>query len=224
MRCSRSATPRAPTCSAVWPAASTPCRPPVLPPRCGRAECGRADPAHRPRDPEEPAVTDHLELRSGAYYDSVSLMQVSRQVAGASGVSAAQVAMATELNLEVIAAMGFEVPEGTPPNALVVAIRADDADGVAAGLSALEAALAGSAVGRVGRGWFRRGATAPHPRPGGPGRRRQPRAGLGARRARHRGGLRRHRPWGLGDGVLRQRARRGRDPAQGRRRRGPTSW
>ena len=86
-------------------------------------------------------MTDHLEVRKGAYYDSVSLMQVSRQVAGAAGVSAAQVAMATELNLEVIGGMGFIVPEGVQPNELVVAIRADDEDGVAAGLAALQQSL-----------------------------------------------------------------------------------
>ncbi|QGN59274.1 FdrA family protein [Nostocoides sp. HKS02] len=68
-------------------------------------------------------------------------MQVSRQVAGAAGVSAAQVAMATELNLEVIGGMGFSVPEAVQPNELVVAIRAEDEDGVAAGLAALEQAL-----------------------------------------------------------------------------------
>lgn len=87
-------------------------------------------------------MTDHLELRGGAYYDSVSLMQVSRQVAGAPGVAAAQVAMATELNLEVIGGMGFSVPDSAQPNDLVVAIRADGEDGVANGLAALETALA----------------------------------------------------------------------------------
>ena len=87
-------------------------------------------------------MTDHLELRGGAYYDSVSLMQVSRQVAGAPGVAAAQVAMATELNLEVIGGMGFSVPDGAQPNDLVVAIRAEGDDGVANGLAALDTALA----------------------------------------------------------------------------------
>lgn len=86
-------------------------------------------------------MTDHLEVRPGAYYDSVSLMQVSRQVTSAAGVSAAQVAMATELNLEVIAGMGFAIPEGVLPNDLLVAIRADDEEGVTAGLAALEQAL-----------------------------------------------------------------------------------
>ncbi|MHA3837873.1 oxamate carbamoyltransferase subunit AllG family protein [Terrabacter sp. AAH1] len=84
-------------------------------------------------------MADHVELRSGAYFDSVTLMQVSRTVASAPGVEAAQVAMATELNLEVIRGMGFDVP-GSAPNDLVVAIRGDE-DGVAAGLSALEGAL-----------------------------------------------------------------------------------
>ncbi|TPG19805.1 FdrA family protein [Pedococcus bigeumensis] len=69
-------------------------------------------------------------------------MQVSRQVASASGVEAAQVAMATELNLEVIGGMGFVVPDGVQPNELVVAIRATDDEGVANGLSALDSALA----------------------------------------------------------------------------------
>ena len=106
-------------------------------------------------------MTDHLELRSGAYYDSVSLMQVSRQVAGASGVSAAQVAMATELNLEVIGAMGFTVPTGVQPNELVVAIRADDDAGVHAGLTALDTALAGLRSAGSGAGGF---GEAPPPR------------------------------------------------------------
>ncbi|EWT02807.1 FdrA family protein [Intrasporangium oryzae NRRL B-24470] len=87
-------------------------------------------------------MADHVELRTGAYYDSVSLMQVSRSVAAAPGVEAAQVAMATELNLDVIRGMGFDVPDTAAPNDLVVAIRGDDA-GVASGQAALDAALAG---------------------------------------------------------------------------------
>ena len=67
-------------------------------------------------------MVDHVELRTGAYYDSVSLMQVSRAVAASPGVEAAQVAMATELNLEVIRGMGFELPEAAP-NDLIIAIR-----------------------------------------------------------------------------------------------------
>ena len=71
---------------------------------------------------------DHVELRSGAYADSVTLLQVSRAVQATPGVVAAQVAMATGLNLEVLEGMGFDVP-GSSPNDMVVALRLDaDAD------------------------------------------------------------------------------------------------
>jgi succinyl-CoA synthetase alpha subunit len=95
-------------------------------------------------------VVDHVELRTGAYYDSVSLMQVSRKVAASPGVDAAQVAMATELNLDVIRGMGFEVPDAAP-NDLVIAIRADEA-GIESGKAAVETALTElrSAAGRSG--------------------------------------------------------------------------
>ena len=86
-------------------------------------------------------MPDHVELRRGAYYDSVSLMQVSRAVASTPGVEAAQVAMATELNAEVIASMGFTIPSEAGPNDLVVAIRGAD-EGLAAGRAALDTALA----------------------------------------------------------------------------------
>lgn len=79
----------------------------------------------------------HVELRRGAYADSVTLLQVSRDVAALPGVSRAQVAMATPLNLEVLAGMGFDVPPSTP-NDLVVALEADDVD---AALTAVDAAL-----------------------------------------------------------------------------------
>ncbi|GEP38792.1 hypothetical protein NPS01_24550 [Nocardioides psychrotolerans] len=78
----------------------------------------------------------HVELRPGAYADSVTLLQVSRAVQGLNGVLAAQVAMATGLNVEVLTEMGFEVPPDATTNDLVVALRLADA-------SALEAALAG---------------------------------------------------------------------------------
>jgi FdrA protein len=86
-------------------------------------------------------VTDVVEVRRGAYQDSVSLMQVSRQVAAADGVEAAQVAMATDLNLEVIRGMGFELPGDLGPNDLLIAIRAGSDAGVTAGRAALEDAL-----------------------------------------------------------------------------------
>ena len=71
-------------------------------------------------------MSDHVELRSGTYADSVTLLQVSRQVQQLPGVGTAQVAMATPLNLEVLERMGFAVPEEVSVNHLVVAIRLED--------------------------------------------------------------------------------------------------
>ncbi len=87
-------------------------------------------------------MTVHVELRRGAYHDSVSLLQVSRAVAATDGVEAAQVAMATELNCDVLKGMGFEVPGDAGPNDLVVALRAADDAGLGSGLAAVEDALA----------------------------------------------------------------------------------
>lgn len=86
-------------------------------------------------------MKDHVELRSGAYADSVTLLQVSRAVQAAPGVVAAQVAMATGLNLEVLEGMGFAVPASSP-NDMVVALRLDDDADVASVLAAVDAALA----------------------------------------------------------------------------------
>jgi FdrA protein len=87
-------------------------------------------------------MTTHVELRRGAYHDSVSLMQVSRAVAATPGVVAAQVAMATELNVDVLRGMGFDVPTEARPNDLVVALRTETADAVEPGLAAVADALA----------------------------------------------------------------------------------
>ncbi|MCW2780517.1 MAG: FdrA family protein [Marmoricola sp.] len=86
-------------------------------------------------------MTTHVELRPGAYADSVTLLQVSRTVQQLPGVDSAQVAMATPLNLEVLAEMGFDLPESTP-NDMVVAIRLSDQNALAAALAGVDEALA----------------------------------------------------------------------------------
>jgi FdrA protein len=68
-----------------------------------------------------------VELRRGTYVDSVTLMQVSRRVAALDGVTAAIVAMATDLNLELAAGMGFDVPASSP-NELLVAVEGTAVD------------------------------------------------------------------------------------------------
>lgn len=87
----------------------------------------------------------HVEVRAGAYADSVALLQVSRTVQQVAGVEAAQVAMATPLNLDLLAQMGFEPPDATA-NDLVVAVRVASADRLQDALAAVEQELAG--VGR----------------------------------------------------------------------------
>ena len=75
-------------------------------------------------------MTELIDVRRGAYHDSVTLMQVSRDVAAVDGVTAAQVAMGTELNLDLMRGMGFTTP-AAGPNDLVVAVRAADEHAVA---------------------------------------------------------------------------------------------
>jgi FdrA protein len=88
-------------------------------------------------------MTVHLEVRPGVYADSVSLLQVSRRVADLPNVAAALVAMATELNLEVLEGMGFDRPDAGP-NDLVVAIRLADDGVLDEALAELDAALTAS--------------------------------------------------------------------------------
>ncbi len=88
-------------------------------------------------------MSRYVDVRSGRYVDSVRLMQVSRAVAAADGVSSALIAMATELNLDVLAGMGFDVPQAGP-NDLLVAIDAD-ADALDAARAVADAELAGTA-------------------------------------------------------------------------------
>jgi len=87
-------------------------------------------------------VNEQVDVRRGAYHDSVTLMQVSKAVAATPGVSAVQVAMATELNVEVLTGMGFTVPGDAGANDLLIAVRGQDPEGVSAGLAAVDAALA----------------------------------------------------------------------------------
>ncbi len=83
----------------------------------------------------------HVELRPGAYADSVTLLQVSRTVQGVDGVAAAQVAMATALNVDVLTQMGFAVPAEAGTNDMVVALRLADPAGLDRALAAVDQAL-----------------------------------------------------------------------------------
>ena len=86
---------------------------------------------------------DSIEVRRGTYHDSVRLMQASRVLQQAQGVEEALVAMATDLNRELLAGMGFDVGAlgEAGPNDLIVAVRAADEQAVEHARETLEAAL-----------------------------------------------------------------------------------
>ena len=92
-------------------------------------------------------MTELVEVRNGSYHDSVTLLRVSQAVAGTPGVTAAQVAMATPLNIDLATALGFAVPAGVRPADLLVTLRAEDEVAAAAGLAAIERELAAAAAG-----------------------------------------------------------------------------
>ncbi len=84
---------------------------------------------------------EHVEARAGAYADSVTLMRVSAEIRQADGVQAALIAMATELNLELLLALGFQPPAAAGPNHLLIAVRAADPAALSGALAAVDAAL-----------------------------------------------------------------------------------
>jgi FdrA protein len=71
-------------------------------------------------------LTDFVDVRRGTYFDSVTLMLVSRDASSTPGVESAAVMAATPLNREVLTRQGFTLPDDVGPNDLVVAIRAEN--------------------------------------------------------------------------------------------------
>ncbi|RFS85346.1 FdrA family protein [Actinomadura spongiicola] len=84
-------------------------------------------------------MTDWVEVRRGAYHDSVTLMRASRALSERPDVAAAMVAMGTALNLDLLARMGFDVPSDAGPDDLLIAVRVggDGLDDVKATLDGL---------------------------------------------------------------------------------------
>jgi FdrA protein len=99
-------------------------------------------------------MTVHVELRSGTYHDSVSLMQASDAVSAVPGVTAAIVAMATPLNIDLYGRLGFppEDVAAATPNDLLVAVTADDDAARDAALARLQSALTAKAPSDTGDG------------------------------------------------------------------------
>lgn len=99
-------------------------------------------------------MTRRIELRPGTYRDSVTLMEISQAVSVVPGVTAAIVAMATPLNIELYERLGFDPADITlaTPNDLMVAVEAGDEDQLAAALVVLDGRLTARAATSGGGG------------------------------------------------------------------------
>ena len=84
-----------------------------------------------------------VEIHPGRYHDSVRLMQASKALQNVEGVTDALVAMATELNLSLLADMGFDMNAvaDAGPNDLVLALRAENEGSIATAHQVLDDAL-----------------------------------------------------------------------------------
>ncbi|MCO5197136.1 MAG: acyl-CoA synthetase FdrA [Anaerolineae bacterium] len=86
--------------------------------------------------------TMQYEIRSGAYYDSVVLMQLQKGLAALPGVEDAGVVMATPANKEVLTAAGFDLEEiAAQSDDLLIMVRSDSAESAAAALSQVDTLL-----------------------------------------------------------------------------------
>jgi succinyl-CoA synthetase alpha subunit len=97
-------------------------------------------------------TAEHVQARAGAYADSVRLMQVSARAQALPGVRSALVAMATELNLGLLARLGLAAPPGVTQHDLLVAVRADDEQSLATALALIDDALGARSAGAGGSG------------------------------------------------------------------------
>lgn len=98
-------------------------------------------------------IVDYVEVRSGQYRDSVTLMLLSQTLTEDPAVDNAIVAMGTTLNLELLAEAGYELPEVTAGD-LVLAFRCRE-DAVSDTRSLLDRVLS-----ETRRGGARTGSTA----------------------------------------------------------------
>ncbi len=84
---------------------------------------------------------DRVEVRQGVYYDSVTLMLVSKQVSAVEGVVEAAIVAATPLNLDLVSRQGFKVSEPAGPNDLLIALRCESESALAMASAELERSL-----------------------------------------------------------------------------------
>ncbi len=88
--------------------------------------------------------TTKTEVRRGAYYDSVVLMQLQRSLAQLPGVQDAGVVMATPANCELLVQAGLmdDPASEAGPDDMLIVVKGDDADGAQAALAQVDELLA----------------------------------------------------------------------------------
>ena len=84
------------------------------------------------------------EIRSGAYYDSVILMQLQRSLAGLPGVIDAGVIMGTDANKELLEQSDLLVPEvqAAGPDDMLIVVKAEGDEAVQTALESIDELLA----------------------------------------------------------------------------------
>ncbi len=84
------------------------------------------------------------QVRSGAYYDSVVLMQLQRSLAGLPGILDAGVVMGTQANKEILAQTGLLAPKAEAANAddLVIVVQAENSQAAEIALGKVDELLA----------------------------------------------------------------------------------
>ncbi len=87
-------------------------------------------------------MIERVAIRESTYYDSVTLMLVSREVAGMEGVADVAAVTGTPLNLSLLAQQGYDLDGRDPgPNDLVIALRALDERAAEAAIAAVHERL-----------------------------------------------------------------------------------
>ena len=83
--------------------------------------------------------TTKYEIRAGAYYDSVVLMQLQKGLAALPGVEDAGVVMATPANKEVLTAAGFDLARiAAQSDDLLIIVRGNSAESAADALAQVD--------------------------------------------------------------------------------------
>ena len=81
-----------------------------------------------------------LQIKPNTYYDSITLMIISKELKKVPGVKEALVGMGTDLNLDIAKVTGLSSPEleAITPNDFFVALDCENEEAVANALKALE--------------------------------------------------------------------------------------